>query len=77
MSRTSTTQFKVEGGKTIKTYSYVVTLCRKGTDEVKAVRLDGFTSKYDQDFREALAADYPETEWTTKSVLKLYESDFE
>ena len=54
MSTKPTTQFIVRNGKTVKAFSYVVTLCHKGTDEVKAIRLDGFTSKYDRNFSEAL-----------------------
>lgn len=63
--------------KTIKKFSYVVTLCRKGSDEVKAVRMDGYTSKYDPDFRADLAGNWPESKWFVKSILKLYDTDFE
>ena len=63
--------------KTVKRFSYVVTLCHKGSDEVTAARFDGFGSKYDQDFRNAVSEAYPEDEWFVKNILKLYDSDFE
>lgn len=77
MATRSTVQFCHIGQKTIKTFSYVVTLCRKGSDEVKAVRLDGYKSKYDRDFKEDLEGNFPESQWTVKSILKLHDSDFE
>lgn len=69
---------KPNGGlKTVKLYSYVITLCRKGTDEVKAVRVDGYSSKYDAMFKSDIEGNYPKSKWTLKSILRLYDSDFE
>lgn len=68
-----TTQIKREGNRRFKTFSYVVTLCQIGGDDVKAVRLDGHTSKFDLD--DEVAKNYPG--WKIKSILKLYKSDFE
>ncbi len=62
--------------KTVKTFSYVVTLTRIGGDEVQAVRMDGYESKYDRAFREDLESNWPPTQWKCKNVLKLYDSDF-
>ena len=66
--------YEVINGRTTKLYSYVVTLCKKGSDEVKAVRFDGYTSKYDGMFKADLAGNY--SGWTVKSILKLYDEDF-
>ena len=57
-----------------KLNSYVVTLCSKGGNAVHAVRMDGYTSKYDPKFKDDLAGNF--SEWNVKSILKLYDEDF-
>ena len=57
--------------KTVKTFSYVVLLCEKGGSEVKAVRLDGYTSKYD------IKASEMFPDWNIKGIWKLYDEDFD
>lgn len=59
--------------KQIKTYSYVALLCKVGGDEVRAVRYDGYTSKYD--LPKVVKAEYPE--YKCKGMWKLYDLDFE
>lgn len=59
--------------KQIKTYSYVALLCKVDGDEVKAVRYDGYTSKYD--LPKVVKSEYPE--YKCKGILKLYDLDFE
>ena len=74
--RRSCTQFMTgTSGKTTKTFSYVVLLCEKGGSEVKAVRLDGYTSKYDLNFQDDLKGNYPD--WNIKGIWKLYDEDFD
>lgn len=57
---------------TIKVFSYVAILCRKGGDEVKAARLDGFERMTDA--RKAFWEQFPG--WNVKEVRKLYDEDF-
>jgi len=71
-----TTQITISGGKKLTTYSYVVTLCQKGTGEVSAVRMDGYTSKYEKKFKDDLQGLAPENRYTVKNILRLYEEDF-
>ena len=73
----STTQFHLKdkgNGNliSIKTFSYVGILCRKGGDEVKAVRLDNFERMTDA--RKAFWEKFPD--WNVKEVRKLYDEDF-
>ena len=63
------------GTKTEKTYSYVALLCEKNGSEVKAVRLDGYASKYDKDMRQDIDRNFPG--WNIKGIWKLYDSDFD
>lgn len=68
------TYFKPNGNMAHrKTYSYVILLCKKGGDEVKAIRVDGYTSKYDM--LDDVSGNYPD--WNLKGIWKLYDSDFE
>ena len=60
-------------GRTIKLNSYVVTLCQKGGDQVKAVRMEYFQNK--TDVYKALAEQYPG--WRMKAINRLYEEDFD
>ena len=60
--------------KTIKTYSYVALLCEKDGSEVKAIRYDGYTSKYD--LRDSIIEN-EHLGWKCKGVWRLYDSDFE
>ena len=70
--RRSCTQFMTgTSGKTTKTFSYVVLLSEKGGSEVKAVRLDGYSSKYDIKAQEM----FPD--WNVKGIWKLYDEDFD
>ncbi len=71
-----TTQIVHEGGKKVTTYSYVVTLCQKGTGDVSAVRMDGYTSKYEKKFSEDLQGLAPSNRYTVKNILRLYDEDF-
>lgn len=65
--------FKDNGcAKRIKTYSYVAVLTQIDGDEVKAVRYDGYTSKFN--LQDAVKNDYPD--WNLKGVWKLYDDDF-
>ncbi len=59
-------------GRTIKEYSYVVTLCRIGGDEVAAVRMEYFGSK--TDVHNAIARQFPG--WKIKTINRLYDEDF-
>lgn len=59
--------------KSATTYSFVVTLCEIGGDEVKAVRYDG--CKTWTDAFAAAADDMPG--WKIKSVERLFDDDFE
>ena len=58
--------------KTIKTFSYVALLTQVNGDEVKAVRYDGYKSKYD--LLDIVKNDHPG--WNLKGVWKLYDDDF-
>jgi hypothetical protein len=69
-------QIRSEGNRKFKTYSYVVTACEIDGDRVMAERLDGFTSKYDANFRTAMEKAFPPDQWTIKGILRLYSSDF-
>ena len=67
-------EIKADGtfGRTIKKFSYVVTLCEIGDDDVAAIRMDYFRNKTDV---------YKEVEkrfpgWIIKAVNKLYDEDF-
>lgn len=60
-------------GRTIKRYSYVVTMCKKGEAEVMAVRMDYFQNKLDA--HKAIEEQYPG--WKVKTISKLYEEDFD
>lgn len=60
-------------GRTIKRYSYVVTMCKKGEAEVMAVRMDYFQNKLD--VHKAIEEQYPG--WKIKTISKLYEEDFD
>ena len=60
-------------GRTIKKYSYVVTMCKKGEAEVMAVRMDYFQNKLDA--HKAIEEQYPG--WRVKTISKLYEEDFD
>lgn len=60
-------------GRTIKKYSYVVTMCKKGEAEVMAVRMDYFQNKLD--VHKAIEEQYPG--WKIKTISKLYEEDFD
>lgn len=75
--RTTCEQFRViakENGtlKQIRTYSYVALLCKVDGDEVRAVRYDGYTSKYD--LPRVVEAEYPD--YKCKGIWKLYDTDF-
>lgn len=58
--------------KNVKTFSYVALLTEINGDEVKAVRYDGYTSKYD--LKDIVAKVYPE--WNLKGIWKLYDAEF-
>ena len=60
-------------GRSIYKYSYVATLCKKGGDEVMAVRMEYFQNK--TDVHKALDEQYPG--WKLKTINKLYEEDFD
>ena len=72
-------------GRTIKRYSYVVTMCKKGEAEVMAVRMDYFQNKLEAvrmdyfqnklDAHKAIEEQYPG--WRVKTISKLYEEDFD
>lgn len=65
---------KENGGfKSVKHFSYVATLTEINGDQVKAVRYDGYTSKYDGLINE-IESDWPG--WKIKNILKLYDDDF-
>lgn len=68
-------EVKVNGcmGKTIKRYSYVVTMCKKGEAEVMAVRMDYFQNKLDA--HKVIEEQYPG--WKVKTISKLHEEDFD
>lgn len=68
---TQTTRY--EGNRRIKCFSYVVTLCEIGGDQVKAVRIDDHSSKFD--LYKVVEKDYPG--WKLKNILRLYKEDFE
>ena len=68
-----TTQFRMEGNRTVKLYSYVVVLCKKGGDDVHAVRFDGYERK--TDLFPVIEEKYPM--WKVKAIHKLYDEDFE
>lgn len=58
--------------KTVKLYSYVVTLTKIDSDEVMAERYDSFANK--SDVWNEVVNDYPD--WKIKNILKLYDDDF-
>lgn len=60
----------------VRTHSYVITLTERGGSDVKAVRLNGFASQYDRDFRDEVAKICGE-QWSVKGVQRLYEDDFD
>lgn len=72
-----TVEYVQDGNKTIKLYSYVVTLCEIGGSAVHVIRMDGYKSKYDAQFRADLEANCPSDQWRIKNILKLYDEDFE
>ena len=58
--------------KTVKLYSYVVTLTKINDDEVMAIRYDSFANKSDVWLE--VVNDWPG--WKIKNILKLYDDDF-
>ena len=60
-------------GKTIRKFSYVATLCKKGGSEVQAIRMEYFQNKLD--VHKAIGEQYPD--WKIKCINKLYEEDFD
>ena len=60
-------------GKTIRKYSYVVTLCEIDGDDVAAVRMDYFQNK--TDVHDAVRKKFKG--WKIKTINKLYDEDFQ
>lgn len=60
------------GHKTVKKYSYVALLTEIEGQQVQAVRLDYYPSKYE--LLEKLETEYPH--WKVKGIWKLYDEDF-
>lgn len=56
-------------------YDYVVVLAEIGGTKVKAIRMDGFSSKYDRIFRDALAK--KSKGYKPIMFKRLYPEDFE
>lgn len=56
--------------------NYTALLTEIGGSAVKAVRLDGYKSKYDRDFQTALRSIAPPDRWKVKTILRLYADDF-
>ena len=67
-------EIKADGmfGRTIKKFSYVVTLCEIGDDDVAAIRMDYFRNK--TDVYKEVKKRFPG--WKIKAVNKLYDEDF-
>ena len=63
--------------KTVETHSYAVLLTEIGGSEVRAVRIDGITSKYDQELERTLRENYKESSWRIKGIWRLCDADFE
>ena len=61
------------GARTVKLYSYVITLTEQDGSEVKAIRADGFQNKHD--VYVSCIEQWPG--WNIKGIQKLYESDFD
>lgn len=61
------------GARTVKLYSYVITLTEQDGSEVKAIRADGFQNKEDV----YTACIEQHVGWNIKSIQKLYETDFD
>ncbi len=59
--------------KKVTLHSYVATLTEKDGSDVKAIRIDGATNKYDVHM--ALLDRFPN--WNIKTISKLYETDFD
>ena len=60
-------------GRSIKKCSYVVTMCKRGGDDVVAVRMEYFQNKLDA--VKEVEKKYPG--WKIKTINKLYEEDFD
>ena len=60
-------------GKSVRRYSYVVTLCEKDGHKVKAVRTEFFQNKID--VHKAIEKLYPD--WNIKNINRLYDEDFD
>ena len=60
-------------GKSIRKYSYVVTLCEKDGHNVQAVRIEFYLNKID--VHKAVEKQYPD--WNIKTINRLYDEDFD
>lgn len=60
-------------GKTIKKHSYAILLCRKGGDDVMALRMDYLQNK--GDVHKEVETMYPG--YNVKGVWRLYDEDFD
>ncbi len=58
--------------KTVHLFSYVVLLCRKGDQDVKAIRCEYFQNK--TDVRKAVSKQW--VGWNIKDIWRLYDEDF-
>lgn len=59
-------------GKTVRKYSYVVTLCKVDSYEVCAVRIEYYANK--EEVHKAIKDQYPG--WKVKTISRLYDEDF-
>lgn len=59
-------------GRTVKYYSYVVTLCEIDGERVQAVRIEYFMNKFEA--RKYIDANFPG--WKVKTINRLYDEDF-
>lgn len=59
--------------KSVRRYSYVVTLCEKDGHQVQAVRIEFYLNKID--VHKAVEKQYPD--WNIKTINRLYDEDFD
>ena len=69
-----TREFKLNrcGGRAVKKYSYVFTLCEKGGHTVQAIRAEHYVNR--DDARKEVVRQFPG--WNIKSISRLYDDDF-
>ena len=60
-------------GRTIRKYSYVVTLCEIDDDDVAAIRMDSYPHK--EEVSRAVKEKFKG--WKIKTINKLYDEDFQ